>query len=215
MGLHDSFGHLKHKLWPKERPGVKLAVWLPIIKSRESTELPYVQVTCHIPLKSSWRGIQLCFRPHLNWRSTHKVMGPKVMGVPTLGISGLPFGSPETKCHLDVASWRGKKYTIKGKVVVSPKFGSWWILWVQVCPWFVLAPKVFKLCTNQLVVWFVQVHVSNWCLSLFLVPSRSSSTSLYPRNAASQGTCPNSSVFRYFHFKLTSKFIQGGVGSTS
>jgi len=26
MGLHDPFGHLKHKLWPKEGPGVKLAV---------------------------------------------------------------------------------------------------------------------------------------------------------------------------------------------
>ncbi len=26
MGSHDPFGHLKHKLWPKERSGVKLAV---------------------------------------------------------------------------------------------------------------------------------------------------------------------------------------------
>jgi hypothetical protein len=26
MGLHDPFGHLKHKLWPKERPGVKLII---------------------------------------------------------------------------------------------------------------------------------------------------------------------------------------------
>jgi hypothetical protein len=26
MGSHDPFGHLKHKLWSKERPGVKLAV---------------------------------------------------------------------------------------------------------------------------------------------------------------------------------------------
>jgi hypothetical protein len=26
MGSHDSFGHLKHKLWPKERSRVKLAV---------------------------------------------------------------------------------------------------------------------------------------------------------------------------------------------
>jgi hypothetical protein len=25
-GSHDPFGHLKHKLWPKEKPGVKLAV---------------------------------------------------------------------------------------------------------------------------------------------------------------------------------------------
>jgi hypothetical protein len=24
MGLHDPFGHLKHKLWPKEGSGVKL-----------------------------------------------------------------------------------------------------------------------------------------------------------------------------------------------
>jgi hypothetical protein len=31
-----------------------------------------------------------------------KLWGPKVAGVPSLGISGLPFGSPRTKCHLDV-----------------------------------------------------------------------------------------------------------------
>jgi hypothetical protein len=26
MGLHDPFGHLKHKLWSKEGPGVKLVI---------------------------------------------------------------------------------------------------------------------------------------------------------------------------------------------
>jgi hypothetical protein len=26
MSLHDPFGHLKHKLWPKEGLGVKLAI---------------------------------------------------------------------------------------------------------------------------------------------------------------------------------------------
>jgi len=31
-----------------------------------------------------------------------KLWGPKVAGIPTLGISGLPLGSPRTKCHLDV-----------------------------------------------------------------------------------------------------------------
>jgi hypothetical protein len=46
------------------------------------------------------------------------------------------------------ASCRGTKYTIKGKVVASPKFGPWWVLRVRVCLWFVLAPKVLKLCTN-------------------------------------------------------------------
>ncbi len=31
-----------------------------------------------------------------------KLCAPKVIGVPTLGISGLPFGNPRTKGHLDV-----------------------------------------------------------------------------------------------------------------
>jgi hypothetical protein len=38
--------------------------------------------------------------------------------------------------------WRGAEYTIRGKVVASPKFRPWWVLWVQSCPWLVLAPKV-------------------------------------------------------------------------
>jgi len=29
-------------------------------------------------------------------------MGPKVTGVPTLGVLGFPFESLGTKCHLDV-----------------------------------------------------------------------------------------------------------------
>jgi hypothetical protein len=36
MGLHDSFGFLKHKLWPKEGMGVKLSIWFSTTKSQES-----------------------------------------------------------------------------------------------------------------------------------------------------------------------------------
>ncbi len=75
MGSHDPFGHLKHKLWPKEGPGVKLPIWLPTTKSQELPQFHYVQVACHIPLKSSWQGLQLCFIPHFNWGFAHKVMG--------------------------------------------------------------------------------------------------------------------------------------------
>jgi hypothetical protein len=82
-----------------------------------------------------------------------KLWGPKVARVPTLAISGFPFGSLRTKCHL-WASWRGIEYTIRGKVVASPKSRLWWLLWVRVGPWLVLTPKMFQLCTNQLVVWF-------------------------------------------------------------
>jgi hypothetical protein len=76
MGLHDSFGHLKHKLWPKKRLGVKLTIWLPTIKNRESTRFPCVQVVYDIPLESSGRRLQLFFGSHLNQRFALKVMGP-------------------------------------------------------------------------------------------------------------------------------------------
>jgi len=53
------------------------------------------QVVFDIQLESFRRGLQLCFRPHLNQRSAHKVMGPKVAKIPILGISRrdkMPFG---------------------------------------------------------------------------------------------------------------------------
>jgi len=162
MGSHHPFKHLKHNLWPKERPGIKLAVWLPTTKSQESTWFPCVQVACNIPLESFWRGLQLCFRPHHDQRSTHKVMGLQSCKSPDFSNFRTPiWESRGQKLIWMWASWRGTEYTIKGKVVASPKSGPWWVLWVQICPWLVLAPKVFQLCTNQLVVWFVQIWVSD------------------------------------------------------
>jgi hypothetical protein len=143
MGLHDPFEYLKHKLWPKEGPGVKLPIWLPTTKSQESPLFPFFKVMCHILLENSQRGLQLCFRFHLNQRSAHKVMGLQ------------SCRSPEIKWHWVLILWLGTKYIIRGKVAASPKSRSWWVLWVRDCPWLVHAPKVLQLCTNQLVVWFV------------------------------------------------------------
>jgi hypothetical protein len=44
-----------------------------------------------------------------------KLWGSKVIGVPTLAISGLPFGSPKTKCHLDVGLMERHKAYYKGE----------------------------------------------------------------------------------------------------
>jgi len=55
------------------------------------------------------------------------------------------------------ALWPNLDNTKRGKVVASPKFGPWWILWIHVCSWLVRAPKVLLLCINQLVVWFVWI----------------------------------------------------------
>ncbi len=52
-------------------------------------------------------------------RGLHKKLwGPKVAGVPTLTISGLPLGSLEKKNHLDVGLVERHKVYYKG--------GRWW-----------------------------------------------------------------------------------------
>ncbi len=72
-------------------------------------------MACDISLENYQQGLKLCFRPDLNRQSTHKVMGPKVAGIPILGISGLPFGSHGIKCHLDVGFVDRHKVYYKGE----------------------------------------------------------------------------------------------------
>jgi hypothetical protein len=81
-----------------------------------------------------------------------KLWACKVARVPVVKIFGtLTWESRNKNVIWMWDSWRGTKYTIKGKVVGSPKSRLCWILWVRVCPWLVLAPKLLQLCTNQLV----------------------------------------------------------------
>jgi hypothetical protein len=95
MSLHDPFGHLKQKLWPNERSRVKLTIWLSTIKSRESTQIPCFQVACNIPSESSQQRLKLCFKSHLNRKSSHKVMGPQSHISPNFRN----FGTPIWKSH--------------------------------------------------------------------------------------------------------------------
>jgi hypothetical protein len=74
MASHEPFGHLQYKLWQKERPRVKLAVWFSTIKSRESTRSWCVQVECNTLSESSWGELQVFFKPHPNQRSELGVM---------------------------------------------------------------------------------------------------------------------------------------------
>jgi len=125
MGSHCSFGHLKHKLWPKEGPGVELPgvrqFWLPTNKSQESTRNTWLQRTCDIPLERSRWDLQLCFKRQLDRRSA-----PKVMRLQSRGSLKLrDFGTParESRESRDKkAIWmppprRVIEYTIGSKVV--------------------------------------------------------------------------------------------------
>ncbi len=66
-------------------------------------------------------------------------------------ILGLPFGSPGTKNHLGVAPVERHKVYYKGEGGSFPQVRAVVPNVSPSCPWLVLAPKVFQLCTNHLV----------------------------------------------------------------
>jgi len=115
ISLHDPFGHLTYKLWPKEGLGVNLTIWLLTTKSRKSPRFCCVHVVCDIPLESSWRRLQLCFRPDFNQRFSCKVMGPQSRGILIVRISRLSLGSPGTKWHLGAGPVAKHRVYYKGE----------------------------------------------------------------------------------------------------
>jgi hypothetical protein len=104
MDSHWSFGHLQPKLWVKEGPGVKLAVWLPTTKSRELTSSRRPNWECDTTLKRSQWRLQLWFRPRHDQTWKSGVTSSQSPGTLTGTISRLQLGSPGKKSHLDVAS---------------------------------------------------------------------------------------------------------------
>ncbi len=137
-------------------------------------------MACDILLKRFWWGLQLCCKPHCDRRFAREIMGPQTCENPRCGKFGTPLGSPETKCHLDVAPMETRKKYYKGE---GGGFPQVWVVMSLVslsCPRFVLAPKVLQLCINHLVLVLCR---SGWVVKacqFFLVPSQSSSTPLYP-----------------------------------
>jgi hypothetical protein len=128
-----------------------------------------------------------------------KLWGSKVPGIPCGAISGLPFGSPEKNSHLDVGSVENHRVYYKGEGGRFPEVQAVVSLVCPCCPCLVPAPSVLQLCTNHLV-WIVcrPVWVSEAC-QLFLVPSRSSNTPLYPSKC-----CELRSVLQLFLLPLFS-----------
>jgi hypothetical protein len=83
------------------------------------------------------------------------------------------------------------------------------------CPWFVLAPNVFQLCTNHLVLVLCRlIWVSEAC-QFFLVSSWSSSTPLCPSKVLwTKERAPDSLLFHCFLFG-THILVPQRVGGTS
>jgi hypothetical protein len=178
MGSHCSFGHLKHKLWPKEGPGVELPgfrqFWLPTTKSQESTRNTWLQKMCDIPLKRSRRDLQPCFRRRVDRRSA-----PKVMQLQSCGSfenarfrdshAGVP-GVPGQNGHLDATPATSHRVYYKGEGGGFPKVRAVVSLVCPCCPWLVPTPKGSKMSSNHFV-WF-HAGPCEW-VSLSILPSLS------------------------------------------
>ncbi len=115
MASHWPFGHLQPTLWAKEGPGVKLAVWLPTTKSRESTSSQHPIWECDTSLERSRRGLQLWFRPRRDSTLQSGVTSSQSPGTLLETISELQLGSPEKKSHLEVASAESCREYYKGE----------------------------------------------------------------------------------------------------
>jgi hypothetical protein len=103
MASHEPFGHLQPKLWAKEGSGVKLAVWLPTTKSRESTCFQRALQECNMALESSLWGLQVWFRPRLDRTSGQGATKSQSSGSPTRDSFGTPLRESREKepfgCH--------------------------------------------------------------------------------------------------------------------
>jgi hypothetical protein len=151
MASHEPFGHLQHKLWSKEGPGVKLAISLPITKSRESTRPRCVQGewthrwkvlkesskfdldlvdpgVCRGSATHRWKALKESYKfaldlvPIGGW--SKKLWTPKVPGAQIGTVSRLHFGSHGTKSHSGVgAVEQHREYYMGGRWWLPPSLG--------------------------------------------------------------------------------------------
>jgi len=115
MASHWPFRHLQPKLWAKEGPGVKVAIWLPTTKSQESTSSQHPNWECDMALESSRRELQLWFRTRPDLSLGRGAMAVQSFGSPAETVSRLHFGSPNKMCHSDVASATSRREYYKGQ----------------------------------------------------------------------------------------------------
>ncbi len=91
-----------------------------------------------------------------------KLLASKVARVPISKNLGLPTWESYEKMTFGCRSVAMHKQYYKGEGGDFPKYGLWWILWVCVCHGSSMHQKCSNYALTTFVVWFMQVHVSNW-----------------------------------------------------
>jgi len=146
MASHESFGHLQPKLQAKEGPGVKLAVWLPTTKSRESTFSRRRFKESNTALESSWWRLQHLSRPRPDRRLGREVMPSQSPRESNLDSFGTPPWESREKVPFECSLGGELQRILYG--------GRWWLppspgldeSCVSKCPWLVATPKGVPKC---------------------------------------------------------------------
>jgi len=100
------------------------------------------------------------------------------------------LGVPGKKSHLDVGFVASHRLYYKGEGGGFSQVQAVVSLMCPCCPWFILTPKVLQLCTNHFVWVVCRLMWMNEVYQLFLVPSQSSNTPLYPSKCCELGSVP-------------------------
>jgi len=143
MGLHCSFGHLKHKLWPKEKPRVKLSIWL-LTKKKSGIDPIYLAINDvkHTIRKFSMRATTLLQTSPRSEVYSQSYGAPKLRECPMVRFQDSHAGVPGEKSHLDVGLVERSTVYYKGEGDGFPQVRAVVSLVCPCCSWFVLAPKV-------------------------------------------------------------------------
>jgi hypothetical protein len=93
-------------------------------------------LTCRWCATYTWKALDESYNFVLDLiviRSMHaKLWAPKLRESQLWEFRDAHLGVLGQKAIWMWPPWRGAKYTIRGKVVASPKFGLWWVLWIRV-----------------------------------------------------------------------------------
>jgi hypothetical protein len=119
MASHGPFGHLQLKLWAKEGPGVKLAIWLLTTKSQESTRFRRATGECDMELESSQRELQDWFTTRPDRRSGWEVMMAQSPRSPNRDSFGTPLWESWDKEPLGCGCGEATQKILYG--------GRWWL----------------------------------------------------------------------------------------
>jgi hypothetical protein len=143
MTSHEPFEHLQPKLWAKEGPESNWQFDSRPIKVGNRPE----SNVCRWSATWSWKAFKESYKIAVEFIPigglSKKLWMPKVMGVQIGTISGLHFGSPGKKCHLDVASAESCREYYIGEGGGFPRVRAMVNQVSPSCPWLVPTPSVF------------------------------------------------------------------------